>query len=109
MAVVRKQDAIKRIVPNRSLPDFYNIQLERPRQDKNGFAMLFVEANFKGSLASRVSHACQANCMNVNIAVNGRLTNVIFTIKPIKYGQELCWDYNCTTESEVNINANRVC
>ena len=39
------QDAIKKLT-NQELPDFYNITLERPRDDPDGYDVLFVEAAY---------------------------------------------------------------
>ena len=55
------QDAIKKIT-QKDLPDFYNIALERPRDDPDGYDILFVDAAFMGSFASRMSHSCTPNC-----------------------------------------------
>jgi hypothetical protein len=44
------------------LPDFYNMTLERPKNDPVGFDVLFVDAAFCGSFASRMSHSCTPNC-----------------------------------------------
>jgi SET domain-containing protein len=55
------QDAIKRIT-RRDLPDFYNIALERPKDDPDGYDIMFVDAAFMGSFASRMSHSCTPNC-----------------------------------------------
>jgi hypothetical protein len=40
------QDAIKKIT-SQELPDFYNITLERPKDDPAGYDVLYVEAAFK--------------------------------------------------------------
>ena len=45
------QDAIKK-GSNSELPDFYNIVLERPKDDPAGYDVLFVDA------ASKVGPAC---------------------------------------------------
>lgn len=55
------QDAIKKIT-QKELPDFYNILLERPRDDPDGYDALFVDAAFMGAFASRMSHSCTPNC-----------------------------------------------
>lgn len=55
------QDAIKKIT-QKDLPDFYNIALERPRDDPDGYDILFVDAAFMGNFASRMSHSCTPNC-----------------------------------------------
>ena len=46
------QDALKKR-SNDELPDFYNIQLERPKDDPGGYDCLFIDAASKvGSLSS---------------------------------------------------------
>lgn len=55
------QDAIKKIT-GEELPDFYNITLERPKDDPDGYDVMFVDAAFMGSFASRMSHSCTPNC-----------------------------------------------
>lgn len=40
------QDAVKRITGD-ELPDFYNIVLERPKDDPDGYDVLFVDAAAK--------------------------------------------------------------
>jgi hypothetical protein len=40
------QDALKKLT-NEELPDFYNITLERPKDDPDGYDVMYVEAAFK--------------------------------------------------------------
>ena len=40
------QDAAKKLT-GEELPDFYNIMLERPRDDEGGYDILFVDAASK--------------------------------------------------------------
>lgn len=46
------QDAVKQASRD-ELPDFYNIQLERPRDDPGGYDCLFVDAAAKAPLPSK--------------------------------------------------------
>lgn len=94
-----KQDALK-TRRGSELPDFYNITLERPKDDPAGFDMLFVDAAPAGSLASRLSHSCTPNCQAVIMAAAGRLTVAIFTLRWIAPGEELTFDYSSVTESD---------
>lgn len=72
------QDAIKKIT-QKELPDFYNITLERPKDDPDGFDVMFVDAAFMGSFASRMSHSCQPNCqVGVGCGVLGAATAAAF-------------------------------
>ena len=41
-----RQDAIKKLNPDSGLPDFYNIQIERPPSDDLGYGVIFVEVRF---------------------------------------------------------------
>ncbi|GFR46120.1 hypothetical protein Agub_g7609 [Astrephomene gubernaculifera] len=93
------QDAIKKLT-QQELPDFYNITLERPRDDPDGYDVMFVEAAFMASFASRMSHSCTPNCAAVVVSVNGRLTIAMYAKRKIEPGEELTFDYSSVTESE---------
>jgi len=93
------QDAVKRITGS-ELPDFYNIVLERPKDDPAGYDVLFVDAAAKGAVASRMSHSCTPNCQAVVMACNGRLTIALYTLREVHEGEELTFDYSSVTESE---------
>jgi hypothetical protein len=61
-----KQDAIKAAQKLRGMresgpPEFYNMQLERPAGDAEGFALLFVDAMHHNNYAARLSHSCDPN------------------------------------------------
>ena len=64
-----RQDAIKKREPDKELPDFFNITLERPAEDAAGHDVLFVEAAHRCTFASRLSHSCAPNCQTVGVAV----------------------------------------
>ena len=66
------QDAIKKFNPRQALNDFYNIVLERPKDDPAGYDVLFVDAAYKGAIASRISHSCVPNC---EVRTLGQLPN----------------------------------
>ena len=51
-----------------TLPDFYNILLERPRRDVNGYGLLYVDASEKANLGSSCSHSCDSNCTSNVVA-----------------------------------------
>ena len=95
-----KQDAIKKCNPGMALPEFYNITIERPRDDDAGYGVLFVDASVRGGFGSRLSHSCTPNCQTVVLSCNGRVTIAMRTIRRVEYGEELTWDYACVTESE---------
>ena len=100
-----KQDALKRRRRAGDLPDFYNICLERPKDDPGGFDVLFVDAAPAGSFASRLSHSCHPNCQAVVMAASGRLTIAVYTLRWIAPGEELTFDYSSTTESDAEYRA----
>ena len=100
-----RQDAIKKRDPGKSLPDFFNITLERPKEDDAGADVVFVEAAHRCTFASRLSHSCAPNVQTVVLAVNGKLTIAQYTTRRIEYGEELCWNYSCVTESEKEYRA----
>jgi SET domain-containing protein len=74
-----RQDALKKSNPNSDLPDFYNITMERPSEDPRGYDVLFVEGAMKATFASRLSHSCTPNCVNIPIIRNGRLEIHMYT------------------------------
>ena len=100
-----KQDALKVRRRPGELPDFYNITLERPRDDPAGYDVLFVDAAPAGSFASRLSHSCTPNCQAVIMSAGGRLTVAIFTLRWIAPGEELTFDYSSVTESDAEYRA----
>ncbi|MEW5298262.1 MAG: hypothetical protein WDW36_001407 [Sanguina aurantia] len=93
------QETMKKVM-SQELPDFYNIMLERPRDDPDGYDVLFVEAAFMASFASRMSHSCTPNCQALVVTVGGRLTIAMYSVRDIAPGEELTFDYASVTESE---------
>ena len=53
------QDAIKKTSKD-ELPDFYNIQLERPKDDDKGYDVLFIDAASK--VRPPAVHSCSLPC-----------------------------------------------
>jgi hypothetical protein len=88
-----------------SLPDFYNILLERPRQDPRGYGLLYVDASQKANLGSSCSHSCNANCTSSVVARNGKLVILLTTTRNVKFGEEICMDYYSITTSDVEWRA----
>lgn len=62
------------------LPDFYNILLERPRREKSGYGLIYVDASQKANMGSTVSHSCDANCSSAVVSRNGKLAIVLTTV-----------------------------
>ena len=89
-----------------TLPDFWNILLERPQQDDpRGYGLLYVDASQRSNMGSSCSHSCDANCTSSVIARNGRLAIALTTNRHVSYGEELCMDYSSITSSEVEWRA----
>jgi hypothetical protein len=93
-----------------TLPDFYNILLERPRIDPKGYGntsvaftivyyiilyvyvhvmsktgLLFVDASQKANMGSSCSHSCNSNCASSVVARNNKLVIVLTTVCIILY------------------------
>ncbi|KAL7488971.1 hypothetical protein ACHAW6_014562 [Cyclotella cf. meneghiniana] len=98
-----KLDAIEKtqkdlgLRPN--LPDFYNMAMERPKKDPRGYGMLFVDASRKSGLGSSFSHSCNPSCEVRVVALNGKLSLSMTTLRDLEQGEELTFDYNAVTES----------
>jgi hypothetical protein len=88
-----------------TLPDFYNILLERPRQDPDGYGLLYVDASQRANVGSSCSHSCDSNCTSAVVARNGKLCIALTTNRHIAEGEELCMDYYSITTSDVEWRA----
>ena len=88
-----------------SLPDFYNIVLERPRQDVNGYSVIYVDASQKCNMGSCCSHSCNPNLTSNIVARNGKLTIALTTTRHIFPGEELTMNYSAITSSEMEWRA----
>jgi hypothetical protein len=88
-----------------TLPDFYNILLERPRGDPNGYCLFYVDASEKANMASSCSHSCNSNLTSAVVARNGKLTIAMTTTRHVNIGEELSMDYFSITNSEVEWRA----
>lgn len=88
-----------------TLPDFYNILLERPRQDPSGYGLLFVDASQKANMGSSCSHSCHSNCTSNVVARDGKLTIALTTNRYVYPGEELTMDYTALTTSDMEWRA----
>ena len=93
-----KQDAIKTVQRIRGMresgpPEFYNMQLERPAGDAEGFSILFVDAMHHNNYAARLSHSCDPNVEVSLKAIDGKYCINFYAKRDVKAGEELC--YNC--------------
>ena len=99
------QSAGKKANESGELPDFYNIVIERPKDDCGGYDALFVDAMHMGNFSSRMSHSCDPNCQAVVMSCSGRLTIAVYTLRHIKCGEELTFDYGAVTEDAKEFKA----
>ncbi|KAK3255404.1 hypothetical protein CYMTET_35411 [Cymbomonas tetramitiformis] len=99
-----KQDAIRKVaadhkIPADEVPEFYNMMLERPKGDANGYAVVVVDAMSMSNYSSRLSHSCNPNCEVRVRAVDGKYRLMMFLIRPVAHGEELTYNYNTITDS----------
>ncbi|CDY22935.1 BnaA01g18730D [Brassica napus] len=102
-----KQDGIRSLQENKTdpAPEFYNIYLERPKGDADGYDLVVVDAMHKANYASRICHSCRPNCEAKVTAVDGHYQIGIYSVRPIEYGEEITFDYNSVTESKEEYEA----
>jgi SET domain-containing protein len=74
--------------------DFYNIVLERHRDDPKGYDVLFVDPIRRGNFASRMSHSCNPNCSTVMMSAGGKYVIAMYATRDIAFSEELTFDYN---------------
>ena len=95
-----KQDLIKSRKLDKNLPDFYNIMLERMKNDPDGYNLIMIDPNSKGNFASRMSHSCVPNCNTVLMVSNKKYSIGMYAMRDISYDEELTFDYNSITENQ---------
>ncbi|KAL2328317.1 hypothetical protein Fmac_021744 [Flemingia macrophylla] len=102
-----KQDGIRSLQKNSNdpAPEFYNIYLERPKGDADGYDLVVVDAMHKANYASRICHSCRPNCEAKVTAVDGRYQIGIYSVHKIQHGEEITFDYNSVTESKEEYEA----
>ncbi|XP_010551744.1 PREDICTED: histone-lysine N-methyltransferase ATXR3-like [Tarenaya hassleriana] len=102
-----KQDGIRSLQENKTdpAPEFYNIYLERPKGDADGYDLVVVDAMHKANYASRICHSCRPNCEAKVTAVDGHYQIGIYSVRTIQYGEEITFDYNSVTESKEEYEA----
>ena len=105
-----KQDAIKAAQKLRGMresgpPEFYNMQLERPAGDAEGFALLFVDAMHHNNYAARLSHSCDPNVEVSLRAIDGKYCINFYAKRDIRPGEELCYNYHSCTDSMKEVEA----
>ena len=80
--------------------DFYNIMVEKQKNESNGREIFFVDPIINGNYASRLSHSCNPNCWAIPVISNGQYCIGMYAIRDIGYREELTFDYCSFTESE---------
>ena len=95
-----KQDLIKSKKLDKNLPDFYNILLERMKNDPDGYNLLMIDPNSKGNFISRMSHSCDPNCNTVVMVSNKKYVIGMYAMRDISVDEELTFDYNSITENQ---------
>ncbi|CAN1232252.1 Histone-lysine N-methyltransferase ATXR3 [Linum perenne] len=102
-----KQDGIRNLQKDSKdpAPEFYNIYLERPKGDADGYDLVVVDAMHKANYASRICHSCRPNCEAKVTAVDGKYQIGIYTVREIQNGEEITFDYNSVTESKEEYEA----
>eukprot|EP01084_Bolivina_argentea_P152667 266276_1 len=83
-----------------SQPEFFNIMMEKHKDDINGYDLVFIDPSKKGNYGSRLSHSCTPNCISVSMGVNNKYNIAVYASSNISYGEELCFNYNSVTENE---------
>jgi hypothetical protein len=89
----------KKTFDSSSVLGFYNIVLERLKDDVLGYDVMFVDACRKGNIASRFSHSCNPNCTTVVMASSGRHAIAVLALRDIDPGEELTFNYHSVTDS----------
>ncbi|KAK7324764.1 hypothetical protein VNO77_28596 [Canavalia gladiata] len=102
-----KQDGIRSLQKDSKdpAPEFYNIYLERPKGDADGYDLVVVDAMHKANYASRICHSCRPNCEAKVTAVDGQYQIGIYSVRKIQPGEEITFDYNSVTESKEEYEA----
>ena len=88
--------------------DFYNIMLEKHRNEPKGRDVVIVDPIIRGNFASRLSHSCDPNVVALPVVSKGKYSIAMFALRPIAPGEELTFDYCSFTESETEFR-NSVC
>lgn len=50
--------------------DFYNILVEKHKEEPNGKELFVIDPIIKGNFASRLSHSCNPNCWAIPVIKN---------------------------------------
>jgi len=95
-----REDASRKKLRGKStLPDFWNMRLEIPASEDNGFEMMYVDAKHFGTSMSRLSHCCRPNTCVMLAIIDGQYRLSMRALRDIEPGEEITIDYNCITDS----------
>ena len=86
------------------VPVFYNAVVEREPTDPRGYDALFIDGMVKGSILTRASHSCDPNAA-MRVRVRDEIRVEMWTVRAVTESEEICWDYQCRTDSEEEIDA----
>ena len=79
---------------------FYNMILDKHKNEPKGKDVIVVDPILKGNFASRLSHSCYPNCAAFPVISNNQYYIALYAIKNIECGDELTFDYCSITENE---------
>eukprot|EP01050_Picozoa_sp_SAG11_P001984 SAG11_NODE_95_length_17051_cov_3.557102_6_plen_414_part_00 len=88
-----------------TLPDFYNMLMERHRDDSRGYSVIYIDASERNNFASSLSHSCDPNCRTTVAAIKNKYCVCLYSVRHISEGEELTIDYSAATESEEEYRA----
>lgn len=63
---------------------------------------MIIDAARRGSIARFVNHSCEPNCSMKKVFVKGEPRMALFALREVTTGEELTYDYNFHTFSQVN-------
>jgi hypothetical protein len=73
-----RQDALKKILRDKPIPQFYNMMIERSEYEPNRPSeMVFIDPINYGNQASCFSHSCKPNCIALSQISEGKYYIVI--------------------------------
>ncbi|KAF6141094.1 hypothetical protein GIB67_006539 [Kingdonia uniflora] len=120
----QKQDGIRSLqkYDSDTATKFYNIYLERPKGDCDGYDLVVADAMHKDNFASQICHSCCPNCeakkvlesplpflllflfvkgiLHIANAIYGVYQIGVHTVRLIGYGEDITFDCNSVTESK---------
>merc|ERR1712176_1503201 len=65
----------------------------------DGYDIMYVDAKYKGTFTSSMSHSCSPNAGAMLAVIDGKYTIGMRALRDIGEEEEICIDYNCVTDS----------